>query len=219
MQFPFSRLSDSFPSITRVACISSIPSSHSLDLLRAIATGVNNEVNAGDHHAMNDDSVHCHHATDNDSVHCHHATDNDSVHCHHATDNESRYNPILADNPSRYNHITTDNDPPHTPQDSSDDSVIISDSSSDPEPPRDSTRRSVVTTTELYESRCNSSHSSLAPRKALRRVVQSSTICEKVYMSRRFSPESRSRIYENESRLAQLLNGQEMNDGLIVENP
>ena len=208
MQFPFSRLSDSFPSITRVACISSIPSSHSLDLLRAIATGVNNEVNAGDHHAMNDDSVHCHHATDNDSVHC-----------HHATDNESRYNPILADNPSRYNHITTDNDPPHTPQDSSDDSVIISDSSSDPEPPRDSTRRSVVTTTELYESRCNSSHSSLAPRKALRRVVQSSTICEKVYMSRRFSPESRSRIYENESRLAQLLNGQEMNDGLIVENP
>ena len=208
MQFPFSRLSDSFPSITRVACISSIPSSHSLDLLRAIATGVNNEVNAGDHHAMNDDSVHCHHATDNDSVHC-----------HHATDNESRYNPILADNPSRYNHITTDNDPPHTPQDSSDDSVIISDSSSDPEPPRDSTRRSVVTTTELYESRCNSSHSSLAPRKALRRVVQSSTICEKVYKSRRFSPESRSRIYENESRLAQLLNGQEMNDGLIVENP
>lgn len=197
MQFPFSRLSDSFPSITRVACISSIPSSHSLDLLRAIATGVNNEVNAGDHHAMNDDSVHC----------------------HHATDNESRYNPILADNPSRHNHITTDNDPPHTPQDSSDDSVIISDSSSDPEPPRDSTRRSVVTTMELYESRCNSSHSSLAPRKALRRVVQSSTICEKVYMSRRFSPVSRSRIYENESRLAQLLNGQEMNDGLIVENP
>ena len=197
MQFPFSRLSDSFPSITRVACISSIPSSHSLDLLRAIATGVNNEVNAGDHHAMNDDSVHC----------------------HHATDNESRYNPLLADNPSRHNHITTDNDPPHTLQDSSDDSVIISDSSSDPEPPRDSTRRSVVTTTELYESRCNSSHSSLAPRKALRRVVQSSTICEKVYKSRRFSPESRSRIYENESRLAQLLNGQEMNDGLIVENP
>lgn len=197
MQFPFSRLSDSFPSITRVACISSIPSSHSLDLLRAIATGVNNEVNAGDHHAMNDDSVHC----------------------HHATDNESRYNPILADNPSRHNHITTDNEPPNTPQDSSDDSVIISDSSSDPEPPRDSTRRSVVTTTELYESRCNSSHSSLAPRKALRRVVQSSTICEKVYMSRRFSPVSRSRIYENESRLAQLLNGQEMNDGLIVENP
>lgn len=197
MQFPFSRLSDSFPSITRVACISSIPSSHSLDLLRAIATGVNNEVNAGDHHAMNDDSVHC----------------------HHATDNESRYNPLLADNPSRHNHITTDNDPPHTPQDSSDDSVIISDSSSDPEPPRDSTRRSVVTTMELYESRCNSSHSSLAPRKALRRVVQSSTICEKVYMSRRFSPVSRSRIYENESRLAQLLNGQEMNDGLIVENP
>ena len=98
MQFPFSRLSDSFPSITRVACISSIPSSHSLDLLRAIATGVNNEVNAGDHHAMNDDSVHCHHATDNDSVHC-----------HHATDNESRYNPLLADNPSRHNHITTDN--------------------------------------------------------------------------------------------------------------
>ena len=208
MQFPFSRLSDSFPSITRVACISSIPSSHSLDLLRAIATGVNNEVNAGNHHAMNDDSVHCHHATDNDSVHC-----------HHATDNESRYNPLLADNPSRHNHITTDNDPPHTPQDSSDDSVIISDSSSDPEPPRDSTRRSVVTTMELYESRCNSSHSSLAPRKALRRVVQSSTICEKVYMSRRFSPVSRSRIYENESRLAQLLNGQEMNDGLIVENP
>ena len=197
MQFPFSRLSDSFPSITRVACISSIPSSHSLDLLRAIATGVNNEVNAGDHHAMNDDSVHC----------------------HHATDNESRYNPLLADNPSRHNHITTDNDPPHTPQDSSDDSVIISDSSSDPEPPRDSTRRSVVTTMELYESRCNSSHSSLAPRKALRRVVQSSTICEKVYMSRRFSPVSRSRIYENESRLAQLLNGKEMNDGLIVENP
>lgn len=197
MQFPFSRLSDSFPSITRVACISSIPSSHSLDLLRAIATGVNNEVNAGDHHAMNDDSVHC----------------------HHATDNESRYNPILADNPSRHNHITTDNEPPNTPQDSSDDSVIISDSSSDPEPPRDSTRRSVVTTMELYESRCNSSHSSLAPRKALRRVVQSSTICEKVYMSRRFSPVSRSRIYENESRLAQLLNGQEMNDGLIVENP
>ena len=197
MQFPFSRLSDSFPSITLVACISSIPSSHSLDLLRAIATGVNNEVNAGDHHAMNDDSVHC----------------------HHATDNESRYNPLLADNPSRHNHITTDNDPPHTPQDSSDDSVIISDSSSDPEPPRDSTRRSVVTTMELYESRCNSSHSSLAPRKALRRVVQSSTICEKVYMSRRFSPVSRSRIYENESRLAQLLNGQEMNDGLIVENP
>lgn len=197
MQFPFSRLSDSFPSITRVACISSIPSSHSLDLLRAIATGVNNEVNAGDDHAMNDDSVHC----------------------HHATDNESRYNPLLADNPSRHNHITTDNDPPHTPQDSSDDSVIISDSSSDPEPPRDSTRRSVVTTMELYESRCNSSHSSLAPRKALRRVVQSSTICEKVYMSRRFSPVSRSRIYENESRLAQLLNGQEMNDGLIVENP
>lgn len=197
MQFPFSRLSDSFPSITRVACISSIPSSHSLDLLRAIATGVNNEVNAGDHHAMNDDSVHC----------------------HHAADNESRYNPILADNPSCHNHITTDNDPPHTPQDSSDDSVIISDSSSDPEPPRDSTRRSVVTTMELYESRCNSSHSSLAPRKALRRVVQSSTICEKVYMSRRFSPVSRSRIYENESRLAQLLNGQEMNDGLIVENP
>ena len=197
MQFPFSRLSDSFPSITRVACISSIPSSHSLDLLRAIATGVNNEVNAGDHHAMNDDSVHC----------------------HHATDNESRYNPLLADNPSRHNHITTDNDPPHTPQDSSDDSVIISDSSSDPEPPCDSTRRSVVTTMELYESRCNSSHSSLAPRKALRRVVQSSTICEKVYMSRRFSPVSRSRIYENESRLAQLLNGQEMNDGLIVENP
>lgn len=191
MQFPFSRLSDSFPSITRVACISSIPSSHSLDLLRAIATGVNNEVNAGDHHAMNDDSVHC----------------------HHAADNESRYNP------SCHNHITTDNDPPHTPQDSSDDSVIISDSSSDPEPPRDSTRRSVVTTMELYESRCNSSHSSLAPRKALRRVVQSSTICEKVYMSRRFSPVSRSRIYENESRLAQLLNGQEMNDGLIVENP
>ena len=208
MQFPFSRLSDSFPSITRVACISSIPSSHSLDLLRAIATGVNNEVNAGDHHAMNDDSVHCHHATDNYSVHC-----------HHATDNESRYTPLLADNPSRHNHITTDNDPPHTPQDSSDDSVIISDSSSDPEPPRDSTRRSVVTTMELYESRCNSSHSSLAPRKALRRVVQSSTICEKVYMSRRFSPVSRSRIYENESRLAQLLNGQEMNDGLIVENP
>lgn len=197
MQFPFSRLSDSFPSVTRVACISSIPSSHSLDLLRAIATGVNNEVNAGDHHAMNDDSVHC----------------------HHATDNESRYNPLLADNPSRHNHITTDNDPPHTPQDSSDDSVIISDSSSDPEPPCDSTRRSVVTTMELYESRCNSSHSSLAPRKALRRVVQSSTICEKVYMSRRFSPVSRSRIYENESRLAQLLNGQEMNDGLIVENP
>ena len=197
MQFPFSRLSDSFPSITRVACISSIPSSHSLDLLRAIATGVNNEVNAGDHNAMNDDSFHC----------------------HHATDNESRYNPLLADNPSRHNHITTDNDPPHTPQDSSDDSVIISDSSSDPEPPRDSTRRSVVTTMELYESRCNSSHSSLAPRKALRRVVQSSTICEKVYMSRRFSPVSRSRIYENESRLAQLLNGQEMNDGLIVENP
>lgn len=32
-------------------------------------------------------------------------------------------------------------------------------------------------------------------------------------------PVSRSRIYENESRLAQLLNGQEMNDGLIVENP
>ena len=197
MQFPFSRLSDSFPSITRVACISSIPSSHSLDLLRAIATGVNNEVNAGDHHAMNDDSVHCHHATDNDS----------------------RYNPLLAENPSRHNHLTTENDPPHTPQDSSDDSVIISDSSSDPEPPCDSTRRSVVTTMELYESRCNSSHSSLAPRKALRRVVQSSTICEKVYMSRRFSPVSRSRIYENESRLAQLLNGQEMNDGLIVENP
>lgn len=197
MQFPFSRLSDSFPSVTRVACISSIPSSHSLDLLRAIATGVNNEVNAGDHHAMNDDSVHC----------------------HHAVDNESRYNPILADNPSCHNHITTDNDPPHTPQDSSDDSVIISDSSSDPEPPRDSTRRSVVTTMELYKSRCNSSHSSLAPRKALRRVVQSSTICKKVYMSRRFSPVSRSRIYENESRLAQLLNGQEMNDGLIVESP
>lgn len=41
----------------------------------------------------------------------------------------------------------------------------------------------------------------------MKRIVQRSVISEKVYKSNSFSPLSRSRIYRNESRLSQLLNG------------
>ena len=41
----------------------------------------------------------------------------------------------------------------------------------------------------------------------MKRIIQRSVISEKVYKSSSFSSLSRSRIYRNESRLSQLLNG------------
>ena len=50
-------------------------------------------------------------------------------------------------------------------------------------------------------------HSSIAPKKGVKRLLQHSPICDKVYKSSSFSTPSRMKIYNNETRLASLLNG------------
>lgn len=260
-QFPLPSFLDRSSSIMRVACVSSVPSSYSLGLLKAVATraahrsgdGVNggdgndNDGNENDargssngrkemssggnvnssnrttprkkdrnnrlsgtenpmtprHSDRSETSVH----SNNNSINRSAVSDSDSVDENGLIRGRSK----VGGGSSRVGDC-------NSPPDSSD-SIIISDSDSDSEPPLDSTRRSVVTTMEIYESWIETHTSPLAPRKALKQVVQSSTICERVYRSQKFSPESRSRIYENESRLAQLLNGQEMNAGWTVESP
>ncbi|KAK8804288.1 hypothetical protein WA171_000380, partial [Blastocystis sp. BT1] len=80
---------------------------------------------------------------------------------------------------------------------SSSDSYVESSGASDDEVPNDDTKRTVTSTLQLYET----------PKKSMKRIIQRSVISEKVYKSSSFSSLSRSRIYRNESRLSQLLNG------------
>ena len=53
----------------------------------------------------------------------------------------------------------------------------------------------------------------------MKRIIQRSVISEKVYKSSSFSSLSRSRIYRNESRLSQLLNGWDFAATLTIRKP
>ena len=59
----------------------------------------------------------------------------------------------------------------------------------------------------LYQSRIRFVSSHTAPKKSAKRVIQRSILSGHVAKSCRFSPSSRAKIYENESRLSQLMNG------------
>ena len=59
----------------------------------------------------------------------------------------------------------------------------------------------------LYQSRICFFSSHTAPKKSAKRVIQRSILSGHVAKSCRFSPSSRAKIYENESRLSQLMNG------------
>lgn len=59
----------------------------------------------------------------------------------------------------------------------------------------------------LYQSRIRFFSSHTAPKKSAKRVIQRSILSGHVAKSCRFSPSSRAKIYENESRLSQLMNG------------
>ena len=59
----------------------------------------------------------------------------------------------------------------------------------------------------LYQSRIRFVFSHTAPKKSAKRVIQRSILSGHVAKSCRFSPSSRAKIYENESRLSQLMNG------------
>lgn len=59
----------------------------------------------------------------------------------------------------------------------------------------------------LYQSRIHFFVSHPAPKKSAKRVIQRSILSGHVAKSCRFSPSSRAKIYENESRLSQLMNG------------
>ena len=59
----------------------------------------------------------------------------------------------------------------------------------------------------LYQSRIRFVFSHTAPKKSTKRVIQRSILSGHVAKSCRFSPSSRAKIYENESRLSQLMNG------------
>ena len=59
----------------------------------------------------------------------------------------------------------------------------------------------------LYQSRIRFFFSHTAPKKSAKRVIQRSILSGHVAKSCRFSPSSRAKIYENESRLSQLMNG------------
>ena len=50
-------------------------------------------------------------------------------------------------------------------------------------------------------------NSPIAPKKSVQRVVHRSVINDKVCKAKSFSPKSRNRIFENESRLSRLLHG------------
>ena len=49
--------------------------------------------------------------------------------------------------------------------------------------------------------------SPIAPKKSIKRMITHSPISNKVYKSASFSPSSRMKIYQNETRLSSLLNG------------
>lgn len=78
---------------------------------------------------------------------------------------------------------------------SSSDSYVQSDASSEGEP------------AVVFESRSHTHVLQIAPKKSMKRILQHSPIPEKVYRSASFSPASRMKIYQNETRLASLFNG------------
>ena len=96
---------------------------------------------------------------------------------------------------------------------SSSDSYVQSEDDDDDEDKTTFTSQEITqTTVELfpqssYESISDVEESRIAPKKSIKRMVSHSPISSKVYKSASFSPSSRMKIYQNETRLSSLLNG------------
>lgn len=89
----------------------------------------------------------------------------------------------------------------------SSDSFVDSEEEEENEKEQTSNRQENTLSSSLYQSPIRFSLSHTAPKKSAKRVIQRSILSGHVAKSRRFSPSSRAKIYENESRLSQLMNG------------